>query len=221
MLYEGQISSTDWESIFSTALSSREADSPVQALQIIGALNLLNKNKVDFSAEDPQLDVAFPYCQVCRSGTSFTQVSEDELALCGSSESNKVLVVWEIRKYSTNETEYYISRDTMEQLPEELIPSSFEEAGRVIRIVCSGYKEGWYNFSYGSRDAIREKAQVLAGNTYKGTNIYQSSVFYGDTCPSSISAYDSNVTDWGVFGGLPKTEIISALAAAMNTVVGQ
>ena len=219
--YEGQISSTDWESIFSTVLSSREADSSVQALQIIGAMNLLNKNKVDFSAEDLQLDVALPFCQVCRKGTSFTQVSEDELALCGNSESNKVLVVWEIRKYGTNETEYYISWDAMEQLPEDLIPSTFEEVGRVIRIVCSGYKEGWYDFFFGSQDAVREKAQVLSGNTYKSANIYQSSVFYGDTCPSSISAYDSNVTALGVFGGLPKTEIISALTAAINTVIEQ
>ena len=124
----------------------------------------------------------------------------EDLNRCGSSEDGKIIVLWEIHKYDTDEVVYYIDWDIMGQIPKELYPESLEEVGRSVRIVCGGEKEGWYNLkSGGSADAVREYSTVYAVRGYNGGSFYSSPKVWGPTCPYSIfSAYDGVP----VFGGL-------------------
>ena len=189
----------DWKDLFEKELESADRDTIDQLFRINAALRMLSGD-VDFTEEEPGFVLYSQPKDQSFNDEDHTIVTIEDLNRCGSSEDGKIIVLWEIHKYDTDEVVYYIDWDIMGQIPKELYPESLEEVGRSVRIVCGGEKEGWYNLkSGGSADAVREYSTVYAVLGYNGGSFYSSPKVWGPTCPYSIfSAYDGVP----VFGGL-------------------
>lgn len=189
---------SQWYDIFAQEMETADAISTDKNMQMHAALRLL-ADDWDFADErcpsySAPVDQAFDV-----NDRDHTLIPFDDLQSFGSNENGKVVVLWEIHKYGTDEVVYYIDWSAMEDLPKELYPQSLAEVGRSIRIVCSGRKEGWYTVGDKETDAVREYSNVYAGAGDNGGWVYSSPTIWGAGLPKRAMIYDP---DKPVFGGI-------------------
>ena len=213
----GQISESEWIPVFRQIREENlDADISIR-IKIEKALNVF-EYKPDFDGgSSDYLSFSAPENQKFQDD-KHTMVSLEELEAYSIGEGDKILVLWEIQRYESSQTDYYIAWDIMSKLPSELFPDNLDEVGQVVRIICSGGQEGWYNSSNGEIiDAVIESARVVAGDGISRSNIYSSSKFYGPACPNSIWYIPENNL---IFGGIPNTDVREAVYAALCKVIG-
>ena len=212
----GQISESEWTPVFRQIREENlDADISIR-IKIEKALNVFEyKLSFDGGTTD-YLSLSVPENQEFQDN-DHTMVSLEELESYSIGEGDKILVLWEIQRYESSQVDYYIAWDVMSYLPTELFPDNLDEVGQVVRIICSGGQEGWYNYNGGVIDAVIESARVVAGDGISKSNIYSSSKFYGPACPNSIWYIPDNNL---IFGGIPYEEVTDAVYTALCKLIG-
>ena len=205
--YEGYgdaaLSLSEWEAVLDKAIEGKSRGNTDLEFKIHAAERIFGNDYDNFEEESPAyLFYDMPEDQkFSADDTDHTVVTEDELSRCGSGDSGKILVLWEIHKYRSDEVVYYIDWDIMSKLPKDLYPESLEEVERSVRIVCDGASDG--SFEVGGRYvyAVRERSCVYAGNGYNGKNAYSKTEIWGEYYPDRESYY-ALIGRTAVFAGL-------------------
>ncbi len=205
--YEGYgdaaLSLTEWEAVLDKAIEGESRGNTDLEFKIHAAERILGDDYDNFAEETPSyLYYDMPKDQsFSADDTDHTVVTKDELSRCGSGDTGKIIVLWEIHKYRSDEVVYYIDWDIMSSLPKELYPESLDEVERSVRIVCDGSSEGWFDDNGRQVYAVRERSCVYAGSGYNGKNAYSKTEIWGEHYPDREFVFVYQGKD-AVFAGL-------------------